>query len=111
MAPDRRDVPFSGLAFASQVVAANGSGQAERQCITRLPWWLDALVLLEIGVIYCYRVALRDRIGRRCIFQPTCSHYAEQSLKRYGAIRGTRQAVQRLGRCNASKSIGGHDPA
>ncbi len=35
-----------------------------------------------------------------CRFTPTCSHYAEEALIRYGLIRGTNLTLRRLLRCH-----------
>ena len=36
----------------------------------------------------------------RCRFHPTCSEYAVQSLRANGLVRGGRQAIWRVLRCN-----------
>lgn len=40
-----------------------------------------------------------------CRFQPSCSAYAIQALRRYGAARGSWLAVKRIARCHP---WGGH---
>jgi putative membrane protein insertion efficiency factor len=35
-----------------------------------------------------------------CRFQPSCSAYAITALRRYGALRGSWLAAQRLARCH-----------
>ena len=35
-----------------------------------------------------------------CRFVPSCSQYALEAVERHGAVRGTRLAVARLGRCH-----------
>lgn len=44
-----------------------------------------------------------------CRFEPTCSHYAIEVIKKYGAIKGSYLMVLRLGRCHPWCD-GGHDP-
>lgn len=44
-----------------------------------------------------------------CRFRPSCSEYARQALLKYGALRGSLLAVQRLGRCHPWHP-GGSDP-
>ncbi len=44
-----------------------------------------------------------------CGYHPTCSVYAYQAIEKYGAIKGTWLAVNRLIRCNPW-SKGGYDP-
>lgn len=36
----------------------------------------------------------------RCRFEPSCSQYAVEAVRRHGAIRGTGLAVRRLLRCH-----------
>lgn len=43
-----------------------------------------------------------------CRYQPTCSEYMEQALKRYG-WRGLTMGIKRIGRCHPL-AAGGHDP-
>jgi putative membrane protein insertion efficiency factor len=44
-----------------------------------------------------------------CRYEPTCSHYAEQAIRRYGVVRGLALATWRVLRCNPW-SRGGYDP-
>jgi putative component of membrane protein insertase Oxa1/YidC/SpoIIIJ protein YidD/uncharacterized membrane protein YhaH (DUF805 family) len=48
--------------------------------------------------------------GLRCRYTPTCSHYAEDAIGRYGTIEGLIRTAGRLGRC-APWGGCGHDPA
>ncbi|HNT33955.1 MAG TPA: membrane protein insertion efficiency factor YidD [bacterium] len=45
----------------------------------------------------------------RCRYVPTCSQYAVEAIKKYGALRGTWMAVWRVLRCHPW-SRGGYDP-
>ena len=69
---------------------------------TVLAWPLRALVQL-------YRVAISPWLGVNCRFQPTCSEYALQALRRHGAFRGSWLAAKRIGRCHPWGGSG-HDP-
>jgi putative membrane protein insertion efficiency factor len=51
-------------------------------------------------------VSLTPRV---CKYEPTCSCYAEQAVRRHGVVRGLGFAAWRLLRCNPW-SKGGHDP-
>ena len=64
---------------------------------------------LEIGLIRVYRAALSGWLGGQCRFYPTCSHYAEEAIREYGAVRGTVLAAWRILRCNPF-GAGGIDP-
>jgi uncharacterized protein len=46
---------------------------------------------------------------RTCRYEPTCSHYAEQAIRRHGAVRGLGLAAWRVLRCNPW-TRGGYDP-
>lgn len=53
-----------------------------------------------IGVISVYRVALSGIFGGRCRFEPSCSAFAEEAIRRHGAVRGSLLASWRVLRCN-----------
>ncbi|MCL9634669.1 membrane protein insertion efficiency factor YidD [Bacillus zanthoxyli] len=36
----------------------------------------------------------------KCRFHPTCSQYAIDAVKKYGAVTGTKKTINRLKRCN-----------
>ena len=55
---------------------------------------------LEIGLIRVYRATLSGWLGGQCRFYPTCSHYAEEAIREYGAVRGTALTAWRILRCN-----------
>jgi hypothetical protein len=67
-----------------------------------LAWPLLALVGL-------YRIAISPWLGRNCRFEPTCSEYALQALREYGAFRGSWLAAKRIGRCHPWGGSG-YDP-
>ncbi len=54
----------------------------------------------EIGLIRVYRATLSGWLGGQCRFYPTCSHYAEDAIREYGAVRGIGLAAWRILRCN-----------
>ena len=45
----------------------------------------------------------------RCRFQPTCSEYAHQAIKKYGVLKGGLLAIKRVLRCHP-KGKSGYDP-
>lgn len=65
----------------------------------------EALVLL----VRVYQWTLRPFIGAHCRFEPSCSHYAIEALRRHGSVRGVALAGSRVLRCNPW-TAGGHDP-
>ncbi len=62
-----------------------------------------------IALIYLYRFTLSPIIGNQCRYEPTCSHYAEDALRKHGAIRGSWLALKRIVRCHPWHD-GGFDP-
>jgi uncharacterized protein len=50
--------------------------------------------------IHLYRVLVSPLLGPRCKYHPTCSAYALDALREYGALRGLVLAGWRLLRCN-----------
>jgi putative membrane protein insertion efficiency factor len=62
-----------------------------------------------VWLIRAYRAALTPFFGPCCRFEPSCSRYAEEALRRHGPIVGTRLALFRLCRCHPL-CAGGLDP-
>ncbi len=69
--------------------------------------WLSVLPLL--AGIWAYRLFLSPFLGRQCRFLPTCSGYAEEALRRHGALFGGYLALRRLARCHPWGGSG-YDP-
>ena len=59
--------------------------------------------------IVAYQRLISPALPRRCKYEPTCSRYAVEAIKRYGILRGLVLAGWRLLRCNPW-SYGGYDP-
>ena len=47
-----------------------------------------------------YQLLISPWLPVACRYTPSCSEYAVQALRRYGAIKGTRLAAWRLLRCH-----------
>lgn len=71
--------------------------------VVRLPAWT------LIGAVLVYRWTLSPILGRHCRFQPTCSVYFMEAVRKYGAIRGSYRGVLRICRCHPWHP-GGYDP-
>lgn len=64
---------------------------------------------LLLSPISAYQRLISPALPRRCRYEPTCSAYTAQSIRRFGAVRGLLLACWRLLRCNPF-SHGGFDP-
>jgi uncharacterized protein len=62
-----------------------------------------------IAPIAVYQRWITPALPRRCRYEPTCSAYAAESIRRFGVVRGSLLAAWRLLRCNPF-SHGGFDP-
>jgi uncharacterized protein len=64
---------------------------------------------LLLAPIAAYQRWISPSLPRRCRYEPTCSAYAAQAVRRFGVLRGGLLAAWRLLRCNPL-SHGGFDP-
>ena len=64
---------------------------------------------VAVAPIRLYQLVISPALPRRCKYEPTCSRYAVQAIRRYGILRGSVLAVWRVLRCNPW-SHGGYDP-
>ena len=61
-----------------------------------------------IGLIRAYQVAASP-FPSPCRYQPTCSTYTLEAVRRYGAFKGGWLGVKRIARCHPFHA-GGFDP-
>lgn len=54
----------------------------------------------SVGLIRAYRTIFAGMFGGHCRFYPSCSHYAEDAIRRHGVVRGVALASWRILRCN-----------
>lgn len=62
----------------------------------------QASAKILLGGIHLYQATLSPfnrKVGVRCRFEPTCSHYGEGVIRKHGALVGTGKAVWRILRC------------
>ena len=60
------------------------------------------LVAATVGSIHLYQRTVSPlvaRAGFQCRFKPTCSHYGELALEKYGFARGAWMTARRVARC------------
>ena len=67
------------------------------------------LIALSAVLLHGYRVVFGPLFAGACRFRPSCSHYAEEAIRRHGSVRGTWLALLRLCRCHPFHA-GGIDP-
>lgn len=65
--------------------------------------------LLGIALIRVYQHTLSAFLGRSCRYAPTCSHYTEEAIRRFGLWRGGWIGLSRILRCNPF-GASGFDP-
>ena len=74
-----------------------------------LHWPARAITALLILLIRLYQVTLSPLFGPACRFEPTCSRYMVESLRKYGLLKGFWRGVRRVARCHPWHP-GGYDP-
>lgn len=63
--------------------------------IPKRPTWLK----LTVRSIRFYQTRVSERLGNRCVFDPSCSHYSELAFRQKGFIQGAILTIKRLNRC------------
>jgi len=64
---------------------------------------------LFLAVIRLWQLTFSRVLPPTCRFEPSCSAYGYEAIARYGVIRGSWLAVERLARCHPFNP-GGYDP-
>lgn len=67
------------------------------------------LKTVAIALIRVYQHTLSAFIGRSCRYAPSCSHYTEDAIRRFGLWRGGWMGLSRIVRCNPC-GASGFDP-
>ncbi len=75
--------------------------------LARWLWQLPGLLLI-LGVRF-YQLFIGPLLGKHCRFEPSCSNYFIQAVRKYGAVRGSAKGVLRICRCHPFHP-GGYDP-
>ena len=56
--------------------------------------------LIFKACIWIYKTCVSPFLPSTCRFYPTCSGYAQQSIERYGALKGGYLAIRRILKCH-----------
>lgn len=64
------------------------------------------ITFVFLTLIWLYRAIIRHAMGRSCMFQPTCSKYALDSIREFGFLFGGILAIKRLARCRPNGESG-----
>ena len=56
-----------------------------------------------------YQLAISPLLGPRCRFNPTCSNYGIEALRRFGMLKGSWLTAKRVLKCHPLHA-GGDDP-
>ena len=62
-----------------------------------------------VGLVRAYQLLISPWLGRPCRHAPSCSAYAIEALRRFGALRGGWLTAKRLARCHPW-GTSGYDP-
>ena len=67
------------------------------------------LIVPFLFLIKVYQTFISPITPATCRFQPTCSHYSKEALKKYGIFRGGWLAIKRIFSCHPWGGSG-YDP-
>lgn len=65
---------------------------------------------IMLALIGFYRRCISPYTPPSCRFTPTCSAYAQEAIRKYGAWKGLRLALRRLLRCHPFYKGDYYDP-
>ena len=72
-------------------------------------WLGQVLAWPLLGLVWLYRLTISPWLGNNCRFEPSCSVYAAEAVRKYGAFRGTWLAAKLIARCHPWGGSG-YDP-
>jgi len=67
------------------------------------------LIFPFVFLIKIYQFLISPIIGKNCRFNPTCSNYALEALKKHGLFLGMYYSIKRISKCHPWGGSG-HDP-
>lgn len=67
------------------------------------------LVVMLTGMVRFYQLFISPLSPPSCRYQPTCSHYMIEAIRKHGPIKGTWMGIKRISRCHPWGGSG-YDP-
>ncbi len=78
--------------------------------MTSILRWPERIAIAAItALIWIYQRTLSPLLGPACRFEPSCSRYMVEALKKYGLFRGLAKGLKRFMSCHPWNP-GGYDP-
>ena len=74
-----------------------------------MTWAGQAGARVVCGAIRAYQLTLSKVLGGQCRFEPSCSNYMLEAVRRHGVGWGVWLGLRRIGRCHPWHE-GGWDP-
>jgi uncharacterized protein len=65
---------------------------------------------LVLKFIKAYQQYARPYLPASCRFEPGCSEYTKQAIKKYGLINGVLKGIIRISHCHPFSGKSGYDP-
>ncbi|HEY4263530.1 MAG TPA: membrane protein insertion efficiency factor YidD [Schlesneria sp.] len=72
-------------------------------------WIYQFPSMLLIACVRFYQLFIGPLLGKHCRFEPSCSNYYIQAVRKYGAVSGSARGAWRICRCHPWNP-GGFDP-
>ena len=72
----------------------------------RIEHFFRELAVLPIRI---YQKLISPLLPRSCIYEPSCSRYTAQAIRRFGVLKGVYLGFFRVIRCNSLFFTGGQD--
>ncbi len=70
---------------------------------------MGPLTYIAYLIVKAYQVVVSPLLGANCRYNPTCSAYALEALKKFGIIKGGLLSIKRVAKCHPWGGSG-HDP-
>ena len=70
---------------------------------------MGPLTYIAYLIVKAYQVVVSPFLGANCRYNPTCSAYALEALKKFGIIKGGLLTIKRIAKCHPWGGSG-HDP-